>query len=130
MLARVSRFCVTLLSKKIQPSYSVKDLGVIMDSYLRFNDQATETVSKCIGSLCQISCVKHLFDRSTLIMIINSLVFSRLFYCLSVWASTTKKTIAQLQKVQNFVAQIVTGARKYDHITPMLKELHWLPVAK
>ena len=46
------------------------------------------------------------------------------------WASTTKKNIARLQKVQNFAARIVTGARKYDHITPILKELHWLPVAK
>ena len=47
------------------------------------------------------------------------------------WASTTKKNVARLQKVpQNFAARIVTGARKYDHITPILKELHWLPVAK
>ena len=46
------------------------------------------------------------------------------------WSSTTKKNIARLQKVQNFAARIVTGARKYEHITLMLKELHWLPVAK
>ena len=46
------------------------------------------------------------------------------------WAGTTKKNIARLQKVQNFAARIVTDAREYDHITPMLKELHWLPVAK
>ena len=46
------------------------------------------------------------------------------------WSSTAKKNIARLQKVQNFAARIVTGARKYEHITPMLKELHWLPVAK
>ena len=25
---------------------------------------------------------------------------------------------------------VVTGARKYDHITPILKEIHWLPVPK
>ena len=30
----------------------------------------------------------------------------------------------------DFAARIVTEARKYDHITPMLNELHWLPVAK
>ena len=46
------------------------------------------------------------------------------------WASTTKKNIHRLQKIQNFAARIVTGVRKYDNITPMLKELHWLPVAK
>ena len=99
-------------------------------SHLSFDEHVTEVVCKCIGSLCQINRVKHLFDRSTLITIINSLVFSKLFYCSSTWASTTKKNIARLQKVQNFAARIVTGARKYDHITPILKELHWLPVAK
>ena len=131
MLARVPKgFGVTLLGKEILPSCSAKDLGVIVDSHLSFDEHVTEVVSKCIGSLCQINRVKHLFDRSTLITIINSLVFSKLFYCLSTWASTTKKNIARLQKVQNFAARIVTGARKYDHITPILKELHWLPVAK
>ena len=89
-----------------------------MDSYLRFNDHVTETVSNCIGSLCQINRVKHLFDRSTLITIIHALVFSRLFYCSSVCASTKNKNIARLQKVQNFAAPIVTEARKYDHNTP------------
>ena len=45
------------------------------------------------------------------------------FYCLSVWASTTKKQIARLQKVQTFAAKVATGARKFDHITPTLKQL-------
>ena len=125
MLARVPKgFGVTLLSKEILPSCSAKDLGVIVDSHLSFDEHVTEVVSKCIGSLCQINRVKHLFDRSTLITI------SKLFYCSSMWASTTKKNIHRLQKIQNFAARIMTGARKYDHITPMLKELDWLPVAK
>ena len=97
---------------------------------LFIDEHVTKVVSKSTGSLCQINRVKHLFDRSTLITIINSLVFSKLFYCPSMWSSTTKNNIARLQKVQNFVARIVTGARKYEHIMPMLKELHWLPVAK
>ena len=42
---------------------------------------------------------------------------------LSVWANTTKKNIAQLQKVQTFEARVATGARKFDHITPTLKQL-------
>jgi hypothetical protein len=37
--------------------------------------------------------------------------------------------IQKLQAVQNFACRIVSGARKYDHITPFLKELKWLPVA-
>ena len=69
----------------------------------------------------------HLFDKRTLITIINYLVFSKLLYCSSVWANTTKKNIELLQTVQNFAAWIVSGMRKFDHVTPMLKQLQWLP---
>jgi len=30
--------------------------------------------------------------------------------------------------MQHLAAQAVTGAQKFDHITPVLRELHWLPV--
>ena len=33
-----------------------------------------------------------------------------------------------LQTVQNFACRIVSGRRKYDHVSPALKELRWLPV--
>ena len=70
------------------------------------------------------------FNREALIGIINSLVFSKLFYCFSVWASTSSTDIEKMQCVQNFPARIVTATHKYDHITPCLKELKWLPVEK
>ena len=59
---------------------------------------------------------------------INALVFSKLYYCSNVWANTTEKNIRKLQAVQNFAFRIVIGARKYDHVTPHLKNLSWLPV--
>ena len=33
-----------------------------------------------------------------------------------------------MQLIQNFAVGIITNARKYDHITPRLQELRWLPV--
>ena len=35
-----------------------------------------------------------------------------------------------MQKVQNNAARVVSGSKKYDHITPVLKDLHWLPIRK
>ncbi len=64
----------------------------------------------------------------TLILLINALVFSKLYYCSTIWSNSSKKNIAKLQKVQNFAARIVTGTKKFDHITPSLKQLNWLPV--
>ena len=34
----------------------------------------------------------------------------------------------RLQGVQNAAARLLTGTKKYDHITPILTELHWLPI--
>ena len=122
---------ITLFSKEITSSKSAKNLGVTMDCNLTYDEHVTQLTSKCIRSLCQINRVKYLFDRRTrtlITIILNSLVFSKSLYCSSVWANTTKKNIELLQTVQNFAARIVSGTRKFDHVTPILKQLQWLPI--
>ena len=88
---------IILLSKEIISSKSAKNLEVTMDCNLTYDEQVTQVTSKCIGSLCQVNRVKYLFDRRTLIIVINSLVFSKLLYCSSIWDNTTKKNIELLQ---------------------------------
>ena len=118
---------VTLLSKDITTSKSAKNQGVTMVCNLLYDEHVTQVTSTCIGSLFQINRVKHLFDKHVLVTIISSLVISKSLFCSSVWANTTKKNI---QSVQNFAAQIVSGTRKFDHITPILKQSQWLPIIK
>ena len=38
------------------------------------------------------------------------------------------KNVVKLQLVQHFAARIVAKKRKFDHVTPILKSLNWLPV--
>ena len=102
---------IILLSKEITPSESAKNLGVTMDCNLAYDEHVTQLTSKCIGSLCQINRVKYLFDRRTLITIINSLVFSKLLYCSSVWANATKKNIELLyRQCKNFALSCIAIA--------------------
>ena len=77
----------------------------------------------CQASLTQISRVKHMFDKNTLMAIINALVFSNLFYCSSVWSNTATTHLLKLQAEQNFAARIISDTRKFDNITPILKDL-------
>jgi len=37
--------------------------------------------------------------------------------------------VKKLQQIQNIAACYITGARKFNHITPALVQLHWLPVS-
>ena len=73
--------------------------------------------------LIRINRIKHLLDRKTLLLLINAFVFSKLFYCFTLWSNTSKINAKRLQLVQNFAGRIVLGLRKYDHISEGLKSL-------
>ena len=126
MTSKLHEFRLSLL--KISPVQSAKDVGVILDPNLSFHDYITTTVSERIARLAQISRVKHCLDKDVLLTVINALAFSKMCYCSNVWANTTDKNVRRLQAVQNFACRIVRGAKKYDHLTPLLKSLSWLPV--
>ena len=40
----------------------------------------------------------------------------------------TQSNMDKLQAVHNLACRIVIGAGRFDHITPLLKDLRWLPV--
>ena len=79
--------------------------------------------------LIRINRIKHLIDRKTLLLLINAFVFSKLFYCSTVWSNTSETNVKRLQLVQNFAGRTVLGLRKYDHISEGLKPLKWLSVS-
>ena len=59
---------------------------------------------------------------------IHSLVISRLDYGNGLLYGVPDKLLDKLQRVQNVAARVVVKASRYDHITPILKSLHWLPI--
>ena len=59
-----------------------------------------------------------------------ALLFNRLDYANSLLVNINVSDIDRLQRIQNRAARIVLNARKYDHVSPLLKQLHWLPVSK
>ena len=46
-----------------------------------------------------------------------------------VYVGISKHPLLKLQSVQNAAARLVTSS-KFDHVTPLLKDLHWLPIAE
>ena len=44
------------------------------------------------------------------------------------YITKSNKNLQKLQFIQNCAARTLMKARKYDHITPILQNLHWLPI--
>ena len=86
-------FNLSLFGKDLVPATTAKDLGVIMDPNLTFGNHVLETVSSSMSRLAQINRVKYSFDKQSLIIIITSLVFSKLFYCSCVWSNTSQTNL-------------------------------------
>ena len=60
--------------------------------------------------------------------LIHALIGSRLDYCNSILYNLPDSKISRLQRVQNQAARILTRSPRREHITPVLKQLHWLKV--
>ena len=129
LLCQTSIPLITFLGKKLPVVHSVKDRGVIVDKNLSFDEDINVLASDLMNKLVMLCRIRHLFDQQSLFIIINSLIFTKLFYCSTVWSGTSKTNIHKLQLVQNFSARILSGKRKFEHITPTLKDLNLLPVS-
>jgi len=67
--------------------------------------------------------------RPVLQLLIVSLVLSRLDYSNVTLAGLPGRELNRLQSVLNATARLIFAASKYDHVTPLLRDLHWLWVA-
>lgn len=107
-----------------------KGLVLYLDQSLTYNDYVAKTASNCLHKPIQINRIKHLLDKKTLLLFMDSFIFSKSFYCLTGLSKTSKSNIEKLQLLQNFAARIVLWLRrKYDHISPGIKSLNWLWVS-
>ena len=108
---------------------TVRDLGVYIDADVSVRTHITITVTACFLSLHQLCSVRRSLTRHALLTLVRALVVSKVDYCISVLAGISGSLQNRLQSVLN-AAGLVCSARKSEHITPLLRELHWLGVPK
>ncbi len=105
----------------------VKNLGVILDTDLCFSSHVkavTKSAYYHLKNIARIRCFVSSQDKK----LVHAFITSRMDYCNGLLTGLPKKTIRQLQLIQNAAARILTRTRKSEHITPVIRSLHWLPV--
>ncbi len=102
----------------------VRNLGVILETDLSFSSHVKAVTKSAYYHLKNIATVRG-FDLDKLF---HAFITNRVDYCNGLLTGLPKKTIRQLQLIQNAAARILTRTRKSEHITPVLRSLHWLPV--
>ena len=112
----------------IKPTFSVKNLGVIFDSSMAMEKHLNSVCISCFLQLRNISHIRKYLTQSVTKSLVSGLVTSRMDYCNALLYGLPCTILNRLQRVQNTAARIITKTSRYSHITPVLYELHWLPV--
>uniref|UniRef100_H3AG61 Reverse transcriptase domain-containing protein n=1 Tax=Latimeria chalumnae TaxID=7897 RepID=H3AG61_LATCH len=105
-----------------------KSLGVFLDASLTLERQISSVVSSGFFHLRNICRLRPVLPHDSLSTLMYAFVSSRLDYCNALYAGLPLKAIRRLQLVQNSAARVVNNVSRFDHITPTLRELHWLPI--
>ena len=120
--------CIFTDGSCVRFSDYVKNLGFIMDKFLRMDVHVNNVVGLCYKMLSDIGKVRHLLSNKHTELLVHAVISSRLDYCNSLLYVANKTLINKLQKVQNAAARIVSKRRKHDSISDVLVNLHWLRV--
>jgi len=78
--------------------------------------------------LRQLRSIRQSLTPAAVKILVHAFISSWLDYCNQLFVGVTGRLLDKLQSLQNAAARLVTGARKFDCITPVMRELHWLPV--
>ena len=100
----------------------------MFDSHANMVTQINTICKNTHFHLRNISSVRSCLTESATAQLVHALVTSRLDYCNSLLYGVPECKTKKLQRIQNIAARIVCRAPRQAHVTPLLAQLHWLPV--
>ena len=113
-----------------KPVETVRNLGVTMDNQLTMIDHVRNIAKTASYQIWRIGKIRSMLDKKSTEILMHAFVTSRIDYCNSLLTGLPSYLISHLQRIQNTAARVVTKTRKFDHISQVRKDLHWLPVSE
>jgi len=112
----------------IQPAATVKSLGVVLDRQLSFDQHVNNVCRACYYHIRALRHVRDSLPDDVAKTVAVSIVTSRLDYCNALYCGMSSSNFDKLQRVQNTLARVILKQHKFVHVTPLLVQLHWLPI--
>ena len=112
----------------VEPTSSARNIGAVFDDTMSFEEHVNELCRTAFYHIRNISRIRPCLSIDSTKTLVHALVTSRLGHCNSLLYGLPDYLIQRLQYVMNAAAKVITCKRKFDHVTPLLIELHWLPV--
>ena len=103
-------------------------LGVKLDSVLSFSPQIDMVLRQSYRYISDLSRIRRFLTSDDLRTLVQAVITSRIDNCNSLFYGIQESELIRLQRLQNSCARLIYGRRKYDHVSDLFHELHWLPI--
>jgi hypothetical protein len=130
LLSRVSLTELSIDGVTIKISDKVRDLGIILDKSLTFQPYIASVSAASFAYLKVISRIRKSLPMADCLLLVHSLVISRLLYCTTVFNGITKKQLQKLQRIVNAAIRVVDLKSRRDSVNDSLRQHNWLKVEK
>lgn len=112
----------------ISPTDTARNIGVTFDKFLTMSVHINNICKSAFFHLRNIARARRYLSYKTTEILIHAFVTSKIDNANALLYGLPKKQLGKLQRVLNSAARLLSGTHKYDHITPILIQLHWLPI--
>ena len=100
------------------------------DQHFNMQNHVQKLYRLAYAQLRNVAQVCSVLPQKTTETSVHAFITSRLDYCSALMYELHACTISKPRRLQNSAARVVTRSHKFDHITPILRDLHWLSVSK
>lgn len=119
---------IELGSEVIEKCDVAVNLGINMDAELRMSQHINAICRKCYQSIRIISRIRSSLDVDSAKTLVQAFIISKIDYGNVLLYGVNSGDLAKLQKIMNAAARLITRTCSREHITPVLKSLHWLKI--
>ena len=117
---------ITMNNKIIERVTEIRNLGVTFDETMSWDKHISNIVSIAYGKLRLAYRHIQFLTPDSRQAVVESYVLSQFNYCDVILQNITTQLSDKIQKVQNSCVRFIFNLKKYDHISPYLKELNIL----
>ena len=127
-IEKVTAWSVSVGDSEILPSTAARNIGAYMDSELNMNTHINSVIKSCYFQLRHLAKIRKYLTIDATQKLTHAFISSRLDNLNALLYNLPDYLLSRLQKVQNHAARLVLRQKKSCHISPLLFELHWLPI--
>ena len=119
---------IKIADVRVVPTESARNIGVMFNDVMNHEHQVQYICKVAFFHIRNLAKIRKCLTQKDTETLVHAFVTSKLDNFNSLLAELPQYLLDKVQRVQNAAARLVSCTRKYDRITPVLKELHWLPV--